>query len=89
MLDLVALGIDADTVGTAGSPTAVVAPGGSLTSDSSGYNDDPEDGYHRRWVISAITGETKIRSLTVKVIPTRTDHRTSTDVQLTTIIRDP
>lgn len=71
-----------------------VAVGGSLTSDVATYNDDPEDGYHRRWQISSIlkpdgTTEAKIRTLTVKVIPTRTDHRTTTDVQLTTIIRDP
>ena len=74
---------------TNGSPTAIVAPGGSLSSDSSGYNDDPEDGFHRRWVISAITGETRIRTLTVKVSPTRVDRRTGDEVQLTTIIRDP
>ena len=71
------------------SPTAIVAPGGSLTADSSGYNDDPEDGLHRRWEIAAISGETRIRTLTVKVSPTRVDRRTGDEVQLTTIIRDP
>ena len=69
--------------------TAPVAVGGSLTSDITSYNDTPESGYHRRWQISAITGETRIRTLTVKVIPTRVDRRTNAEVQLTTIIRDP
>jgi prepilin-type N-terminal cleavage/methylation domain-containing protein len=68
---------------------ATVAVGGSLTSDLTNYNDSPESGYLRRWQISAITGETRIRSLTVKVIPTRVDRRTNAEVQLTTIIRDP
>jgi len=69
--------------------SATVAVGGSLTGDITTYNDTPESGYHRRWQISAITGETRIRTLTVKVIPTRVDRRTNAEVQLTTIIRDP
>lgn len=68
---------------------ATVAVGGSLTSNVTNYNDTPESGYLRRWQISAISGETRIRSLTVKVIPTRVDRRTNAEVQLTTIIRDP
>jgi len=69
--------------------SGTVAVGGSLTSNLTNYNDSPEAGYLRRWQISAITGETRIRSLTVKVIPTRVDRRTNAEVQLTTIIRDP
>lgn len=68
---------------------ASVAVGGSLTSDVTNYNDAPEAGYVRRWQISAITGETRLRSLTVTVIPTRVDRRTNAEVQLTTFIRDP
>lgn len=68
---------------------ATVAVGGSLTSNVTNYNDAPESGYLRRWQITAILGETRIRSLTVKVIPTRVDRRTNAEVQLTTIIRDP
>ena len=68
---------------------AKVAVGGSVTGDIATYNDTPDPNYHRRWQVSAIAGETRIRSLTVKVIPTRVDRRTNAEVQLTTIIRDP
>ncbi|MEY4095524.1 MAG: hypothetical protein RLZZ53_2723 [Acidobacteriota bacterium] len=69
--------------------TAAVAIGGSLTADVASYNDDPADGFHRRWEITEIAGETNVRTLTVRVIPERNDRRTSAQVQLTTIIRDP
>jgi prepilin-type N-terminal cleavage/methylation domain-containing protein len=80
-----------------GAEAADVAIGGSLVDDVAGYNDDHvdgtsdglESGYHRRWQISAIGGETKVRLLTVKVIPDIGDRRTNSEVQLTTIIRDP
>lgn len=68
---------------------AEVAVGGSLTADVTNYNDDPEAGYHRRWQIAAIAGETRIRKLTVKVTPAVADRRINAEVQLTTIIRDP
>jgi len=68
---------------------ATVAIGGSLTSDVTNYNDDPESGFKRRWQIAAIAGETRVRTLTVTVIPTINDRRTNSQVQLTTIIRDP
>ena len=69
--------------------SAAVAPGGSLTSDVTGYNDTPANGYKRRWVITAISGETRVRTLTVRVTPTINDRRTNSQVELTTIIRDP
>lgn len=75
--------VDFDAVGT------TVAEGGDLDADEANYNDDPVAGYHRRWQISAITGETKVRTLTVRVIPAVNDRRTNAQVQLTTIIRDP
>lgn len=68
---------------------AVVAVGGSLTSDVTNYNDTPVAGYKRRWQIAAIAGETRVRTLTVTVIPDVKDSRTNRQVQLTTIIRDP
>lgn len=63
--------------------------GGSLTSDVTSYFDTPAAGFKRRWQISAITGETKVRKLTVKIIPTILDKRTNADVELSTIIRSP
>jgi prepilin-type N-terminal cleavage/methylation domain-containing protein len=75
--------VDFDAVGTA------VAIGGGLDADFANYNDDPVAGYHRRWQIEEIAGETKVRTLTVRVIPSIADRRTNAQVQLTTIIRDP
>jgi len=68
---------------------ASVAIGGSLTSDVANYNDTPTAGYKRRWQIAAIAGETRVRTLTVTIIPAVKDSRTTRSVQLTTIIRDP
>ena len=69
--------------------SATVAVGGSLTTDATGYNDAPADGFRRRWQIAAITGETRVRTLTVRVTPTINDRRTNAQVELTTIIRNP
>lgn len=69
--------------------SATVAVGGSLTANVTSYNDAPADGYTRRWQIAAIAGETRVRTLTVRVVPTSTDRRTTAQVELTTIIRDP
>lgn len=68
---------------------ATVAVGGGLDADVANYNDDPADGFHRRWQIAAVAGETNVRTLTVRIIPERNDRRTNAQVQLTTIIRDP
>ena len=68
---------------------ASVAVGGSLTGDVANYNDNPDPGFHRRWQITAIAGEARVRMLTVRIIPNSNDRRTNADVQLTTIIRDP
>lgn len=72
------------------------AVGGSLTTDVAGYFDTPLTsgttsvvGYKRRWEILAIAGETKVRTLTVRIIPTTTDRRTNAQIDLTTIIRSP
>lgn len=73
-----------------------VAVGGSLTADTTGYVDSPTDpstgnslGFKRRWQITAISGETSIRLLTVRLIPNIDDRRTNAQIELTTIIRDP
>jgi len=68
---------------------ATVAVGGSVTQDMTGYNDAPANGFARRWAIAAITNETRVRTLTVRVTPTINDRRTNRVVELTTIIRDP
>lgn len=67
----------------------LVTVGGSLTSNVTNYNDSPESGYTRRWQVEAIAGETRIRKLTVRIIPPISDRRTTAQVELTTIIRDP
>lgn len=69
--------------------TTVADVGGSLTADVGSYFDTPASGFKRRWQISAITGETKVRTLTVRIIPTVLDRRTNAEVELTTIIRSP
>lgn len=70
--------------------------GGSLTADVANYYDTPVTsgstsviGYKRRWQIAAITGQTKVRTLTVRIIPTTSDRRTNAQIDLTTIIRSP
>jgi prepilin-type N-terminal cleavage/methylation domain-containing protein len=68
---------------------ATVNVGGNLDADVTNYNDNPAPGFHRRWQIAAIAGETNVRTLTVRIIPETLDRRTNAQVQLTTIIRDP
>jgi prepilin-type N-terminal cleavage/methylation domain-containing protein len=68
---------------------ATVAVGGSLTSNVTGYNDVPVNNYRRRWQIAAIAGETRVRTLTVRIVPDIGDRRANAQVELTTIIRDP
>lgn len=63
--------------------------GGSLLGDVTNYFDTPANGFRRRWMIEAIAGETKVRKLTVRVIPTINDRRTNAVVELSTIIRSP
>ena len=69
--------------------TTVANVGGSLSADVTNYFDAPANGFKRRWQIEAITGETKIRKLTVRIIPTINDRRTNAQVELSTIIRSP
>jgi uncharacterized protein (TIGR02598 family) len=69
--------------------TTVADVGGSLTADVTNYFDTPTDGFKRRWQIEAITGETKVRKLTVRIIPNINDRRTNAEVQLSTVIRSP
>lgn len=68
---------------------ATVAVGGSLTTDATSYFDTPAGGYTRRWQIEEIAGETRVRTLTVRIVPTSNDRRTNAQVELVTIIRDP
>jgi prepilin-type N-terminal cleavage/methylation domain-containing protein len=69
--------------------TTVANVGGSLSSDVANYNDTPANGFKRRWQIEAISGETRVRKLTVRIIPTINDRRTNAQVELSTIIRSP
>jgi hypothetical protein len=66
---------------------ALANVGGSLTTDTASYFDTPAEGFKRRWQIEAIAGETEVRKLTVRVIPTINDRRTNADLQLSTVIR--
>lgn len=83
--------VDPDTL----TENALVALGGSLTTDVGGYNDSPAIagyatvGYKRRWQITEISGKTNIRTLTVRLIPLVSDSRIARVIELTTIIRDP
>lgn len=61
--------------------------GGSLTSDVTGYWDPAATGFKRRWQIEAITGQTRVRKLTVRIIPTILDKRTNAEIELSTFIR--
>lgn len=63
--------------------------GGSLSADFTNYFDTPAAGFKRRWRIETITGETKVRKLTVRIIPTINDRRTNAEVEISTIIRSP
>lgn len=73
--------------------TTMANVGGSLTDDvTSGgvsYFDEPATGFKRRWLIEAIGGETQVRKLTVRIIPTINDRRTNAQVEISTIIRSP
>lgn len=81
--------------------TTVADVGGSLTADVANYNDEPTNpdgdsmGFRRRWqieqVVDPVSGvvESKIRKLTVRIIPTSKDRRTSAEIELSTIIRSP
>ena len=69
--------------------SATVAVGGSLTADVATYFDTPAAGYGRRWQIAAIAGETRVRTLTVRITPTISDGRTNAQIELATIIRNP
>lgn len=69
--------------------SATVAVGGSLTADVTNYFDTPADGFTRRWQIAAIAGETRVRTLTVRVTPTINDRRTNVQIEIATIIRNP
>ena len=63
--------------------------GGSLTTDTATYFDTEDANFKRRWQIAAIVGETKVRTLTVRVIPNVNDRRTNAQIDLVTIIRSP
>jgi prepilin-type N-terminal cleavage/methylation domain-containing protein len=72
------------------STTTTANVGGSLTSDATGYFDTPTNsGFKRRWLVETITGETKVRRLTVRIIPTINDRRTNAQVEISTVIRSP
>jgi prepilin-type N-terminal cleavage/methylation domain-containing protein len=74
--------------------TAVVI-GGDLDTNAAGYFDTPTNaagdslGFTRRWRIAAVAGYTNVRTLTVRVVPNIADRRTTGQVELVTIIRNP
>jgi type II secretory pathway pseudopilin PulG len=71
---------------------ATVAIGGNLEADVANHFDSPSGLYKRRWVVSAGPVDppvpaNSVRVLTIRVIPTVNDLRTSTPVEVTTLIR--
>lgn len=80
---------------------ATVAIGGSLTADEANHFDSPSGLYKRRWTVAAGPADpavaaavaagtlvaNPVRVLTVRVIPTVNDYRTSTPVEVVTLIR--
>jgi hypothetical protein len=66
--------------------------GGSLTANVTNYNDVPEAGWIRRWVVTAGPVDPgsdagDLRVVTIRVIPVVTDNRATATVELTTILR--
>lgn len=66
--------------------------GGSLTANVTNYNDAPEAGWIRRWVVTAGPVDPgsdagDLRVVTIRVIPLVTDNRATATVELTTILR--
>ena len=77
---------------------ASVAIGGSLTANVANYNDVPTDvngnnlPYRRRWLVQAGPADpgvaaNAVRVLTVTVIPSATDTRTTATTTISTLIR--
>jgi len=69
-----------------------IAIGGSLTEDVANYNDVPTGGYKRRWVVAAGPVDpgsvaADLRMVTVRIIPESPDRRTSSPVELVSVIR--
>lgn len=74
--------------------------GGSLTADVANYTDVPVDhngaqiNYRRRWQVAAGPNDPgsdagDLRIVTVRIIPTTPDGRTSSTVELTSMLRNP
>jgi prepilin-type N-terminal cleavage/methylation domain-containing protein len=74
--------------------------GGSLTANVADFNDVPVDSdgnpisYRRRWQVTAGPNDPgsdagDLRIVTVRIIPTTPDSRTSATVELTSILRNP
>lgn len=60
----------------------------SLSSNVANYFDVPAAGYTCRWQVDpGPAGNPQLRRLTVRVVPTRTDRRISSEATLTTIVR--
>jgi type II secretory pathway pseudopilin PulG len=71
---------------------AAVAIGGDLDADVANHFDSPSGLYKRRWVVAAGPVDppvpaNSVRVLTIRVIPTANDLRTSTPVEVITLIR--
>ena len=72
-----------------------VQPGGSLTANQANHFDTPVDGagkplpYIRRWVIGngPDNATTQMRQITIRIIPTNTDNRTTATFEMISIIR--
>lgn len=73
---------------------ASIQCGGSVTANITNYNDtvaaaaNGQGAYTRRWRVQAgPDGDLKLRQVTVRLIPARTDSRTNTTYEMVTILR--
>ena len=71
---------------------AEIQIGGSLTADVANYNDTPEPGYKRRWVVVAGPVDpgavaANLRQVTVRITPLNDNRRINMPVDLISVIR--
>ena len=69
-------------------PQIQVNANNTLASNVTNYWDTPAAGYTRRWSVSAGPGANpRLRVVSVRVVPTLNDRRTTDVIEVTTVIR--
>lgn len=67
---------------------ATIQIGGSLTANVADHFDTDVQGYTRRWLVEAgPDGNPDLRQITIRVIPTLIDVRTTSEFEMISIIR--